>query len=104
MICVLMFLLSTSLVRHILRLLSGLSGCDGRLVSASDVQPQDRGFDSRVSQLAHQKRPTWATGDDNVDSTVNEYMAIDRDGVSTWIARGPLKRVIGCILLRKSSR
>ncbi len=31
------------------------SGCDGRMVSASDSQPQDRGFESRLSQSAHQK-------------------------------------------------
>ncbi len=32
-----------------------LSGCDGPMVSASDSQPQECGFESRVSQLAHQK-------------------------------------------------
>ncbi len=62
-----------------------MSGCDGRMVSASDSQPQDRGFESRQSQSAHQK-PAWATGGDNgasVHSAVNEYLAIDRDGNCT---------------------
>ena len=64
-----------------------LSGCDGRMVSASDSQPQDRGFESRQkSQSAHQNRPVWAAGDDNgasVHSAVNEYLAIERDGNCT---------------------
>ena len=30
-------------------------GCDGRVVSVPDSQPQDRGFESCVIQLAHQK-------------------------------------------------
>ena len=32
-----------------------LSGCDGQMVSVSDSQPQDCGFESRQSQSAHQK-------------------------------------------------
>ncbi len=30
-------------------------GCNDRMVSKSDSQPQDRGFESRQNQLAHQK-------------------------------------------------
>ncbi len=37
------------------------SGCAGRMVSASDSQPQDGGFESRVKE----KCPAWATGGDN---------------------------------------
>ncbi len=61
-------------------------GCDGRMVSASDSQPQDRGFESRQNQLAYQSHPAWATGGDNgasVHSAVNEYLAIGRDGNCT---------------------
>ena len=59
------------------------SGCDGRMVSVSDSQPQNRGFKSRqkASQLI-KIRPVWATGGDNsasVHSAINEYQAIDRD-------------------------
>ncbi len=63
-----------------------MSGCDGRMVSASDSQPQDRGFESRQSQSANQNRPAWAMGGDNgasVHSAVNEYLAIDRNGNCT---------------------
>ncbi len=31
------------------------SGCDGRMIIASDSQPHDHGFESRRSHLAHQK-------------------------------------------------
>ncbi len=58
------------------------------MVSASDSQPQDRGFESRQSQSAHQNRPAWATGGDNgasVHSTVNEYLALDRDGNALYL-------------------
>ncbi len=56
------------------------------MVSVSDPQPQDRGFESRQNQLAHQNRPVWAAGGDNgasVHSAVNEYLAVDRDGNCT---------------------
>ncbi len=38
------------------------------------------------SQSAHQNRPVWAAGGDNgalVQSAINEYLAIDRDGNCT---------------------
>ncbi len=66
-----------------------MSGCDGRMVSmvsASDSQPQDRGFESRRRLWLIKHHPAWATGDDNgasVHSAVNEYLAIDRDGNCT---------------------
>ncbi len=37
-------------------------GCDGQMVSASDSQPHDRGFESCVSQLAHQKMSCMGYG------------------------------------------
>ncbi len=73
-----------------------MSSQDGRMVSASGSPPQDRGFESSVSQLAHKNCHTWATGDDNaasVDSAVNEYLAIDIYGNCTWIIHGVLKHV-----------
>ena len=45
----------------------------------------------------------WAMRDDN-GASVNEYLAIERDGSCTWITCGALKRVSGCILPGEVSR
>ncbi len=61
---------------------------DGRIVTVSDSQPQDVGFESGVSQLVHEKGPMWVMCDNNaasIHSDSNKYLAIDRD--STYITR-----------------
>ncbi len=52
-------------------------------------------------------RPAWGMGGDNgasVHSAVNECLAIDRDVNCTWITRGALKGVSGCIFPMELSR
>ncbi len=61
-------ILSNLILVHLsLNILSQIyvSGCNGRMVSVSDSQPQDRGFESRQNSWLIKKRPAWATGGDN---------------------------------------
>ncbi len=52
-------------------------GRDGRMGSVSDSQPQDRGFESLISQLAHQKPSCVGYNGALVHSGIrNEYLAM----------------------------